>query len=407
MALDIQVPEWLNITFIQKCLQDGEKTKLIEVFKFEVSSAVPPGNNFTSCLWRVQVDYKSNGNSSLQSFIVKAPLTDNPLKEFHDQFFLTEPCFYQKYLPKAYAILSNHQFFPKSYFTGCENVIVLEDLKASGYQMADRCKQLDYDHCKLYAVSAATMHAVSIAVHNKEPNLVEQLGISKGFSNDSKSVPIKMLVEKGLNFFSEKIKSISECSKYAEVPDNLLLCIWDLLVKLNEPNDTLNTLNQGDPWTANMMFRYDSSGKVNEIKLLDFQALQYASPLLDIVFFIWTSANDDVRENSLEEFYHLYCNTLNARLEEFNCSERLTYDQLQKHMQIFSPYIIVVSSCFYPFMTNKEPLDMATLMTEVVEGKSNLISEYYNEEFCEVKLPRLVKQLNSVGVFDYLKSYLH
>uniref|UniRef100_A0A1B6MKU7 CHK kinase-like domain-containing protein n=1 Tax=Graphocephala atropunctata TaxID=36148 RepID=A0A1B6MKU7_9HEMI len=397
-------PKWLDKSFLTFCLSGGKKESDVAISSFDVSSVLPPGNNYSSDLLRVKVIYKKNKTTCNQSLVIKFLTGYNVITKLFDKLFDTEPSFYNKYLPEALNITGNLAV-PKSFISPIPEVLVLEDLKEEGYVMADRCKMLDFDHCKHFFVASANFHATSVAVHEKHPEIVESIGVDPVYAADlAKSCADlhKAMMMKGLLCMADKMESTEKYQKYAEMVRKYASSIWEKVVELHKRNDKLNVLQQADPWTPNMMFKYDETGKVTSVRLLDFQATRYSSPLCSLVFFLWTSANHEVREKRLEELYHIYCDTLNAKLQELDCSERLSYEELKGDIKLFNPAILAISAYFLPAMTSPRAIEVEKIIESLREGGENTLDEYYDENYCEKSFIRLLNQLETLGVFDMM-----
>jgi hypothetical protein len=61
-------------------------------------------------------------------------------------------------------------------------------------------------------------------------------------------------------------------------------------------------LNHGDDWINNMMFKVNAE----DVKLLDFQNSYWGSPTGDLLYFLFTSVNDDVKIDSFDELVGHY-----------------------------------------------------------------------------------------------------
>uniref|UniRef100_A0A1B6HMU5 CHK kinase-like domain-containing protein n=1 Tax=Homalodisca liturata TaxID=320908 RepID=A0A1B6HMU5_9HEMI len=401
------VPHWIDKSFLTLCLTGGlnDETSDIQVSSFEVSSLLPPGNNYSSYLLRVKVIFNRAGITSNQSLIIKYLTGNDEITKLFDKLFDTEPSFYNQYLPEALKV-SDSLPVPRSFYSPISNIIILEDLSAEGYKMGDRCKMLDFDHCKHFFIASAIFHATSVAVYKKHPDIVTSIAVDPVFSKDLAESCVKIhkgLMIQGLLCMADRLERVQKYQAYAEVVRNCTSDIWDRVVNLHQQNYKLNVLQQADPWTPNMMFKYDEAGKVTAIKLLDFQATRYSSPLCSLVFFIWTSASHEVREQRLEELYHIYCDVLNAKLEELDCSDRLSYEEFQDGIKTLSPAILAIAAYFFPSITSPRVTEIGKTINTICEGTSNPYDDYYDAEFCEKNFVRLVDQLAAQGVFDALQ----
>lgn len=398
-------PEWLTLQFLNKCLHSKEKYANSNIVSFVTEPAVSPGNNFGSDLLRVKVNYTEDCNQDVEvlSLIVKSPLSSGQL--FFDDFYSGEPKFYQEFLPEAYKLL-NYKFAPESFTSPISSIVVLEDLKAQGYIMAERWNQLDFEHCHLYVNAAANFHAVSLAVRELNPELIRSMSNEKMFSNDLKSaISTKKMIRYALDYLADSITEVNK--KCSDVVRSCSSTLWDMLVECHQPNEVFNTLNQGDPWTANMMFRRDNGGKLDSIKILDFQNLRFTSPANDIAFFIWSSANHTMRESRIDDICCIYLDSLNRCLTEMNCPESLSYKSFKEHLLRSSPLVLWTVAVCLPLMLNPSTTDLSPLYSKSEQEytpEDNPFRQYYFESFTQTHLPRIVKQLQCTGVFDYLEN---
>ncbi|KAG8265308.1 hypothetical protein J6590_097412 [Homalodisca vitripennis] len=403
MALN--VPKWLDDKFLGYCLNKGKDCEKVKLKSFNVSSAVPQGLNYCSLLLRVKTEYRRNDEEIVHcsSLIVKKPIENTSA-----DYAQTEPKFYNEFLPAALEISSSIKFAPNTYSSTIPDVVVMEDLCQEGYKLADKLELLDFDHCRLYAIASATFHAVSVAVHKKQPKLVESFGPDKFFTNQKYMAGLKNLFIGGLNYMAEKMKFFDDYKQYADYLRSSSTTIWNMAVDALKPSSPFNTLSQGDAWTANMMFKYDESGKVCDIKLLDFQGVRYACLLGDMIFFIYTSANYDVRENRLHDLYRVYCDTMNAKLEEYECPGRLTFEQVLENVTRLSSKALLVAATSYPIIRSTKYVDTSAIMFGEVDDSviTHAFDQYYDDDYCEKHLPRVLKQLDTAGAFDYVVTRL-
>jgi hypothetical protein len=59
--------------------------------------------------------------------------------------------------------------FVARYLYSCPGTIVMEDLCAQGFKMAERRQGLDLSHCLLVMHLLARFHAASVVLHDRDP----------------------------------------------------------------------------------------------------------------------------------------------------------------------------------------------------------------------------------------------
>lgn len=69
-------------------------------------------------------------------------------------------------------------------------------------------------------------------------------------------------------------------------------------------------LCHGDLWVNNLLFTYDASNTVQGVKLVDLQTMRCASPVIDILHFIYTSTEFSLREKYLDQLLADYATSL-------------------------------------------------------------------------------------------------
>lgn len=151
----------------------------VEIVERKFEKGCEVGDNFLGQILRVQVDYKLKGETTSKSLplIVKiidhtAPGNGEILSEMN--VFEKESLNYSTILPLLKDITKDRGFGPKCYYVQKEPVrlIVMEDLQASGYFMADRQVGIDYDHCIMSLRKLAAFHAASMVLAEQKPELM-------------------------------------------------------------------------------------------------------------------------------------------------------------------------------------------------------------------------------------------
>lgn len=261
---------WLNKSFLESCLNGGgDGTSDIRISCFEVKPGVAIGNNYGSEILRVTVTYTRGENTSEEtlSLILKGPIQSTLVDFMEEVFGMAEFNFYYKYMPRVREI-SKVQLAPKSYFSPLNSVVVLEDLKRLGFDMADRNEQLDLDHCKRYFTVSGKLHALGVALMKKHPELAEMFSNSKDTlrKNEKKSRILWRTILVGLNCLVNSVDALNlkEYKRYIDIIIDLIKFDGQKLKILEKYSLQLQehqfkSLIHGDCWTTNMMFKYNES----------------------------------------------------------------------------------------------------------------------------------------------------
>uniref|UniRef100_A0A182Q3X6 CHK kinase-like domain-containing protein n=1 Tax=Anopheles farauti TaxID=69004 RepID=A0A182Q3X6_9DIPT len=319
-AQSVRLPLWLNRKFFEDVVtsklepvQDGERRLIRGV---HVELATKKGDNYASVLYRAKVDvlYARTGIVKSFSTIVKAP-PKGLLVEHMSYLCLSTreiqmyrkilPAFEQLYSDKGVAI----RFGPRC-FKVCEgipaDVMVLEDLLHGGTnRMADRRAGLDQHHTELALEQLAKFHAAS-AVYVEQGNV-----FSDDFSGRKVIDNMKTMGE----MFQPMLDSLVEFMADWDFVDSdhrvdlqaLAKNAFSELATIIKPRaDRFNVLNHGDLWVNNMLFSYDEQAKPTGVTLVDFQLCCWASPVIDLHSFLFSSVRPELKLTKLNYFLRYY-----------------------------------------------------------------------------------------------------
>lgn len=88
-------------------------------------------------------------------------------------------------------------------------------------------------------------------------------------------------------------------------------------------HNEFNVLNHGDCWSNNIMFQYDSFGKINETYLVDFQMPKYGTPAQDLFYFLVSSAKLEIKIKEFDYFIKFYHDNLTENLRLLKYPKKL------------------------------------------------------------------------------------
>ena len=104
--------DWMTHDFFQSVLEKHEGTTVI-LKKFALKSATKAGENFASAIYRVVMDYESNGVEKDVSFILKTSSSNSDISAMLENFdvFKSESHFYQNVLKECYKLIDDNKYF--------------------------------------------------------------------------------------------------------------------------------------------------------------------------------------------------------------------------------------------------------------------------------------------------------
>ncbi|XP_037051982.1 uncharacterized protein LOC119085637 isoform X2 [Bradysia coprophila] len=396
-------------------------------YTFEVSAGSNHADGFLAVIKRVIVSGSRNGTADKLPLICKLMPTSKARREqFNsDAVFIREAFMYSKLLPlfaefqKEKGLSATDSFceYPKCYGTLDDKqndhfVIVLEDLKASGYLMFDKLKAADFNHVRLFAESLGKFHAVSFALKDQRPEVFAQFKpLQDVFVQQVLDKPEEM-GQMFAFFFDKAIGALkpedtAEIKAMTELKANTMEELK--ATASGEAAEPFSIVNHGDCWNNNMMYVYGSESDIPvNISLLDFQISRYSSPALDLVYFLFSSTDKTLRDSYYTEVIQLYHKALSTNLTKLGSdAEKLfSFNDLQDQLKKFGRYALIIAPMLLNIITSKpdDIPDLDNLAEEfkdksIEEGMKAFINDSANDKF-NGRMRDVIQDVIRLGYYD-------
>ncbi|KAH0548878.1 uncharacterized protein LOC123261583 [Cotesia glomerata] len=324
----MSVPAWLSAPFIEKALRRSENDDSICIVDCSIKPATNKGDNYTSDMHRVTVEYRHNqGAKAITekiSIIVKvAPTAEGIHKDLIAEagLFGVEIKMMTTTLKEMQLILKDKKLSGRCLYTQEKDppLLIIEDLAPLGFRMADRQAGLDLHHCILALRGLAKFHASSVAVYEKTPKYKETY--VKGIFNTGNPPDMIRFFTSGMKSLAKAVKSWPELDDtYADKLDKLADTAYERASESRIPDETeFNVINHGDFWVNNMLFKYNDDGKVIDHIFVDFQLCVYGSPAVDLAYFFNTSPSEEVLSKHTDNLIEEYVKVLSETMKKIGC----------------------------------------------------------------------------------------
>jgi hypothetical protein len=311
----------------------------VKVEGFKTEALTQPGDNYGSTILSAELTIKQGNERSALSLVVKLVPPSPFLREAFniEVTFSKEVNAYRLVSPQYKALQAEKgiprnkrvDVFPKFYGARTNKqgdfndksddtaVLLLENLKICGYHTGNRRKGLNLKHMELGVTQLARFHAVSVGLKILKPNVFRETVLRAcdryiigGISDDE-------IAEKWIAATVNDMKRIQECLPYLDKIEAILRADFKEKVKPSSPpREPFATFVHNDFWVNNMMFLYETVDEnVNgplrteipiSMKFVDFQTTMYASPIHDLIFFIYSSAAIGVVKDHCDDLIRLY-----------------------------------------------------------------------------------------------------
>ncbi|KAK1135280.1 hypothetical protein K0M31_008050 [Melipona bicolor] len=397
----------------EKALQrklSNETARILEIKYYYLSEK---GVNFLSDLYEIRIKYTvpSNNEITKETKLVQAInviVKVEPLNELlhsivsQQDLFDTELKVLRDVLPRIKKFVS-HQLGPDLLY-GCDDsrIIIMENLMERGFVMKDRQKGLSLAHCRLVLQQLARLHAGSVAVFEKDPEMVKSF-IDGGILSTKCPKSFIRMMEVSLLRIAEEMKKWS---------DEKCACTAGKLIKLSETigedcihiydydNDEFCVLNHGDCWINNIMFEENEKGQPVELLLVDYQMSVYTSPVIDLLYFLNICPEFDLKYTQDNYFLKIYLDTLEETMKNIGCKRKPpTMKELKEAMHKRRLYAVFSGVILYlRMMADKEDTEDFILLFDKLSGETRL-DVFKNPD--AVKLAhKMIPIMNERGYFD-------
>ncbi|KAJ9589468.1 hypothetical protein L9F63_017329 [Diploptera punctata] len=384
-------------------------------------------DNYGSTILDVEVFYYTHQNNDLQKLPIVAKLVpESPfLREafsieitFNKEvraYTLVAPEFHK--LQKEKGIPENEMLdvFPKYYGSRSNKqddinmeaddsaVLLMENLKSSGYEVGDRRKGFNLEHMELVLSKLAKFHALGVALKLLKPQVFrdnilktcEKFDIGNPDDDDSN--------EKFVNANINHVKHIPEVKPYLGKIEKDFRADMQMKkerrqYRIREP---FSTIVHNDFWVNNMMFIYDKAstktiGKKRSpigIKFVDFQVTMHASPVRDLIFLLFSSSEHGLLEVYYERLIQLYHKEFVGLLTKVGCDTRgFSYEQFLKEINVVAPQEFI----HILFMLNAICADPSGIEETSSMNQDSMLKSRGNKDF-DKKVKCLIKMFVSQG----------
>lgn len=94
----------------------------------------------------------------------------------------------------------------------------------------------------------------------------------------------------------------------------------------------------GDMWLNNLLVQYGDNKSAKDILLIDFQLSGWASRAVDLIYFVFTTLNEEDYMNHFDEVLQIYNEEFSATLKKFDYKAIPSFSEFQQEVQKKLPY---------------------------------------------------------------------
>lgn len=196
--------------------------------------------------------------------------------------------------------------------------LYLEDLTLRKFEVLDlREDPLTFEHVSLAMQALGKFHAMSFALRDEQPEVFNQL---KAHFTESYWTMHKFDYKDHFEHLFGRLRICCEDEKRFDLSEKLKQVIEDAPIEKvfelvsGESAEPYSVICHGDATTNNTMFCKNDRGKAVGIQFLDWQFSRYASPVTELVVYLFCSTTKELRDQHYDEFLKIYYESLSNLL---------------------------------------------------------------------------------------------
>ncbi|CAG9824035.1 unnamed protein product [Phaedon cochleariae] len=262
----------LTVVEMTSVALSAEQQKLIETiskengftdYEVKAISGSAKGDNYLGVITSVTIE---DGNNKLELILKSAHVGEirnqMPIhKAYMREIFVYEQVFAKfKKFQEEYRISEPFQSYPKLYGT-CDTesseCLVMENLRESGYKLWNRKLPMNPEHLTAVMKEYAKLHAVSLAMKEKQPEAFKELTKDMGKHTFADDVEDR---GKAAAYVSSVMGNIWGAFEHDPVTTEVLKGfekrLPDMFTELTTLSDEPVVIDHGDCWCNNLLFSY-------------------------------------------------------------------------------------------------------------------------------------------------------
>ncbi len=352
--------------FLSHTTEFDEHCKFV---KFEVSPCRTDGRNSMALVGRILYE-RAGATLRSEEFFVKVT---SPQMLFPDQEtfqFTNEVHFYTKILP-FFRTFRGDDLVPKFYASCLDvsdewthDVILLENLEASGFSRRRQKPFLDRDHIALMMRKIGEFHAYSFKAKQEH---AERFFSIVGVGSHVRLARTSLLPAREQRW-KRDLAPLQNREEYSEAATNLVKTMknYDLVLNYRNCGPEYDTAVLGHCAfdSCNVLFRYDENGKPVDLKLVDWQTWKLASAAMDVLTPLYIDASQRTRDEHWDDFIETYYSSLRDTFPEVQVPKK---ESLVSEFALYVPPILFMAGYRFPcpnFSANDELLTYTSSLAD-------------------------------------------
>lgn len=161
-----------------------------------------------------------------------------------------------------------------------------------------------------------------------------------------------------------------------------------------------------------LFFLLFQSKTPQKICLIDFQIARFASPVLDLLYFLFTSTVKSIRDQYFKDILNIYYSTLSTTIRKLGSDpdQLFPFDVLERQLKKFGKYGVLIAPTLLQVIT-ADPTDipdMDQLSEDIENNKGNKDSDHpksfissKTQELYNTRVRDVVRDAEAYGYLNF------
>lgn len=289
-----------------------------------------------------------------------------------------------------------------------ESIIILEDLRVRDFALCDKLKPLKFEHVALLLQQLGRYNALSFVLRDQQPEVFAKLeamddyfmnvvitnpGIQGIFSSAIEQAIVLADNEKDKTLLRAFLANYVQLGQTRRCPERL---------------GRFGVLIHGDCHINNMMFK-TKNGIPDGIVLIDWQGPVVASPVSDLVNFVFWCTEKSLRDKHFDQLLHIYHEELTRviNLCGSDAETLFSYDDFLDQMREFTINAVATSAAAVSYMItdSKDMKSLAELAESDSKDENSKMLAPLTQETEQLYKLRLLDIINDARRLGYVSKF--
>ncbi|CAK1585895.1 unnamed protein product [Parnassius mnemosyne] len=349
-----------------------------EIFNRTISTE---GGNYLAVLYEVDIKGKTCEGEKETNIFIKYIISDEHMNIVDISELYFKELFFYRDMSEIFTELQIEAGVPleerykvvKSYSESSTEAIILQNVAKEGFATFYRMDVMPLKFAEMAVQQLARFHGLSFVTQQKRPEYFER-----------KIKTLKQSFQLNDNFkaFCRNMFNYSVEGLDVEVRNKLEQALPELLENyikyLNGDKMKVKCLCHGDYRMNNILMKI-KEGEVTEVIPVDYQLLNYGTPITDFIYFVFGATDKEFRRNHLKHLKDMYFETMDNFLKYFEIDIDSVYPRKEFERDYVEclDYGLQVVLFIIPFVFTLESDVPDLSKTEITDVKLNLDHRYY------------------------------